>query len=670
MGHSLEPARALDPGRLTGLYLGALGLETPERRLAAAETVCCLGRLGLRPDELLHLQAGWIDWEHGELRVPERDPCACAHCWERARVAQRDGDGRPLADIVAEDYWPGRPRAIPFGWAPRLTAVLANAVDAWDYLDATGEDLRRLLVESAERATTVEPAAVDVSALRSSAATCYADAGFDAPRVADVMGIDVETAAAFTAQQPGRARTHLYRTFDAEPPAVAGEGERYPLLTGPEPLDNEAFDPTEYDADWRADRAAAADDPPERSPRPAIEPENAGAWTGGASVAEEAQPGADAEAARPVDTEEADAEADAGSAATKSASTADETSTADRTDAADDAPSGDDDADVEPESGRGDPVDAEPSGPAPDDVDDLASLATEPLALDFATRFAGTGVLEGRPAGGRVLLGAAELVLGAHGGGRLQAVEVVQYADVRDLAVDWAPDRIEAIFGDTIGLAIEGDEERDTLVIEIPDGRRTTLVRRLFEGLLDECPAIVRHPATVGGHVTDREPVGGTLVVDGGRLAVEDAGEDAPTISLADVVGVERETLTTGGEVHGGIRVDHLAADGRTIGTFLGPRADRDRRLLERYVVADHRDRERRVAEAELAEEEHEVLEALETSRGRRDLAKLLGMDRQGLSSLLDALSAAGFVHSTPDGVRLTGMGRLAAGTVTPDGDA
>lgn len=667
MGNALEPAKALGPERVRSAYLGALGLETLEGRLRAAETVLSLGRLGLRPSELLHLHAGWIDWEQGELRVPEQDPCACAHCWERARVAQRDGDHRPLADILAEDHWRGRARSIPFGWAPRLTGLLATAVDAWEYLDLTAEDLRRLLAASAQRATAVERADLDVSTLRASAAAFYADAGFDAPRLADVMGIKVETAAAFTAQEPGRVRSHLYRTFDAEPPAVAGEGQRYPLLVGTDPLENEPFDPSEYDADWRARRAAAADDPPGRSPRPGIEPENAGAWSGEVSIPDEEDAAEDPHGSTTVEDEVASETTDVSSSATERAAAADGSSA--EPEAAEN-PAAAKSAAAAPESGSTDGEDAGTSGPDRADIDDLASLATEPLALDFATRFAGATILGGQPAGGRVLLGAAELVIGAHGGGQLRAVDVVDYDDVRDVAVDWAPDRLESIFGETLGLSIERGGERVTLVLEIPEDLRVICIRRLFEALLGDCGATVRHPARVGGHVTDEAPVHGTLSVDEDRLSVEDAGDVDPTIGLADVIGVERETVTDGGGVHHGLRVTHLADDGRTIGTFLAPTGERDRRLLERYLVADYRDRQERAAEADLDEHQREVLDALETRRGRRDLAKLLGKEPETLASLLDALSGSGFLHSTDDGVRLTGLGRLASTSVESDADA
>lgn len=616
MGQTLEPATALEPEAVTSLYLGALGLEDPDRRLAAAQTVLCLGRLGLRPGELLHFHAGWIDWELGELRVPEHDDCACELCWERARVAQRAGDGRPLADIVAEDAWAGTPRAIPFGWAPRLSAVLATAVDTWEYLDYSADDLRGLLDESAERATGVDRDAVDFGGLRAAAAAFFADAGFDAPRVADVMGIDVETAAEFTAQQPGRARTHLYQAFDANPPATAGQADTYPLLSDPEPLENEPFDPTDFDAGWRTARAADAGDGAEGSPRPPVEP------TGDTSPADPPEPS-------PAVGESADS------------APVDESSPA-------------------------------VAGEAAVEVDELRNRVTPPVEYTVNTRFAASKLLEGRPAGGQLCFGQSEFVVGAHGEGEFQATLVVPYDAVRDVAVEWAPDRLAEMFEETVGLAVEppGDE-RQTLVVEIPDGQRETFLRTLFEGLLGEIGAIVRHPATIKDQVTDAEPGRHRVAVTDGRIDVGvESGRADPSIAMADVVDVERKSLTVDGEVRHGLRLEHIQRDGKRVGTYVAPGDERTRQLLERYVVADLRDRERRAAEADLSSDEHDVLDALETNPGRRDLGKLLDMEGETLTDVLDALAAAGLVHVTEDGVRLSGMGRLHLGGATPDLDA
>lgn len=611
MGQQLAPESALDPSAVVSCYVGALGLESPERRLLACQTILCLGRLGLRPGELMHLHAGWIDWENGEIQVPAADPCACELCWESARVAQRAGDGRALADIVAESRWSGTSRAVPFGWSRRLTGVLATALDARDYVDASAEDLRGLVVESAERATGLDPAGVDPRALRASAAAFFADAGFDAPRVADVMGTDVETAAAFTAQKPGRARTHLYQTFDADPPP----GGEYPLVSDPDPFEAEPFDPTGFDAGWRADRATAVQDGPAGSPRPAASPGgiDPGAADAGAPVAgtgEAAEPTAHAEGATP------------------------------------------------PESG--DDVDA---GGA---VVDLETLVTGPVAYELTTRFACSALHNGRPAGGRLLVGQAEFLLAAHGGGEIEATEIVAFPGVGDVAFEWVPESLAEVFDSTVGVAFQRDGERETAVIELPEGERSDFAAALFAGLLGDVRSVVTHPARVGGRITDAEPERRVVSVTEEGLAVE---TDA-TISLADVIDVERAKQTVDGDVYWGLAVEHLRPGGKLIRTILAPLDDRDRTLLERHVVSDHRLRERRAESADLSPAQQEVLDALRTNPGTRDLGTLLGLTRDELESLVDSLASNGFVHATEDGIRLTGMGRMRGGDEVRDLDA
>lgn len=638
MGQQLDPDVALEPAAVLSCYVGALGIEDDRRRLTAATAVLGFGRLGLRPGELLHLHAGWVDWERGELQVPAVDACACELCWESARVAQRAGDGRSLAAIVNESRWEGTARAIPFGWSGRLAGVLATATDAWDYLDCSAEELHALVAASAERGTGVEADTVDVPALRSAAAAFFADAGFDAPRVADVLGTDVETAAAFTGQKPGRARTHLYQAFDAEPPAAADQGGRYPLLSDPEPFEAEPFDPREFDAAWRAQRAGDAGARPAGSPRPAVVPEDVDAAAvdrdrlvaSGSGSADEEASGTDASGA---DDAEAGGTADGTSA---------DGSRADGTTAAED----------------GDDEDAA-------DVVDLETLVTQPVAFELTTRFACSALHNGRPSGGRLLIGQSEFLLAVHGGGEIEATELVAFSAVRDVAFEWVPETLADVFEATVGVAFERDGERETAVIELPEGQRTAFAGALFAGLLGDIRAVVTHPAQVGGRVTDAEPTRDRVAVTEIGVAV---GGDR--IALADVIDVDREKQTLeGGDVHWGLAIVHLRGDGKPVRTVVAPMDERERTLLERYVVSDHRLRERRAEDTTLPDDQRQVLDALRTNPGTRDIGALLGLDREELEALVDGLASAGFVHATEEGVRLTGMGRM-RGDALQDVDA
>lgn len=53
------------------LYLGALKIPNPRRRLIACYIILLAGRLGLRVSEIQHLRSAWIDWKRGEICIPD-----------------------------------------------------------------------------------------------------------------------------------------------------------------------------------------------------------------------------------------------------------------------------------------------------------------------------------------------------------------------------------------------------------------------------------------------------------------------------------------------------------------------------------------------------------------------------------------------------------------------
>lgn len=606
---ALDPAAALDPDTVYRVYRGALALETASDRLVACAVVVLTGRLGLRPGELLHLHEGWIDWERGEVQVPAHDPCACELCWESARVAQRRGDPRPLAEIVAEDRWRGTARTVPFGWSRRLTGVLATTIDARDYLDRSAEQLRTLLARSAELATDVDPAALNGHSLRASAATCFADAGLDAQTLAQTAGLRLESAAALAAEAADGTRAPLADVVREGAAPDAAVAEAYPLVATHERLDAEPVDPADFDADWRRQRAAETGEATAGSPRPAVVPDGL--------------PGEDAD--REPGAESTPPSADP--------ATSDESETA--------------------------------------DADPLAALVTPPVDLVMHTRFACPSLVNGRPSGGRVVVGQSGVTMAAHGGGEITATTTVPFDGVRDVAIGWAPDRFESVFETTIGIAFRANGERDTAVIEIPDETGRDFLDALFEGALGELAAVVEHPATVGGRVTDAEPERCVLSVGDGHLDIAPApgAEPVATIPLAEVIDVEPEAGGLAGGQGQAIAITYLEPGRQPHRTLVSPTSERDRTLLERYLLADHRRREQAALDAQVPDAQQEILEALHTTTGAKDLAKLLGLDRRELSERVEELAAAGFVHNSPDGVHLTGMGMLRTTDARADAD-
>jgi len=615
------PGAALDPSTFYRCYLSGLTRDAASERLATCFVLLAMGRLGLRPGEIQHLHEAWIDWGRGELYVPARDPCACEHCWEAARVAQREGDGRDLADIVAEDCWSppaGGERTISFGWSRRVTAVLATALDTWTVFDRGVDEMLELCREAARISGAVDPAAVTVASMRASAAQFYADAGFDAEAVATLFGAPVEKAARFVdASVVGSDRDR------AAAPGLADDDPEYALLAASTQLEREPVDPRNYDADWRTAREADREPRPTGSPRAVTIPD-----------AVDYTPPTDAMA-----------------------------SYHDRWRNADTIPPGPDSLAAWVEqgpSGGSDPSATGSGGPGVGGADAGAgTAASDGLPLQVPARFVCETVQDGRPAGGTALLGQDELVLVTHGDGRTVHHAVVPIHAVADVALDYCPEPLERVFDETLAVAYRLDDERRVAIVELPPADRRTVATALFEGRLDDVDVRLSRPGVEGVDAGPAER--GVLSVADRRLVVSPDPGAEPTLflSLDDVVRAERTDQAVDGETVTGLTLEHLTNSGHTRTVRLGVVDADARTVLARYVMRDYRRRERRVAAMNLDATELEVLETVEADGSTGDLSTVLDRDGTELASVVDALAAADLVRQTDGRTKLTGLGQM-----------
>ena len=298
---------ALGVDAFTRLYVGACRIDGWKRSLIACSVVLILGRLGLRVAELQHLREGWIDWERGEIRIPELDPCACRRCWIQAydkwgreglkelkRAENIDWDGpsnwsacrkehrkeiieradyctpENLKEIVLNEQFGGKydssARTISFGWSGRLTAVLMTFFDHKNHLDLTQQGINDLIEEAAENAPGINPKNLSAHNLRATGLTFIADTSVDAKMLKDLAGWqDIQTARKYL-RESGRINTHkMYHIMgrgEEAPPTVAEEpGARFPLVLVPTPFKGEPVEPLtpsgdRYDQAARQERAA------------------------------------------------------------------------------------------------------------------------------------------------------------------------------------------------------------------------------------------------------------------------------------------------------------------------------------------------------------------------------------------------------------------------------
>jgi len=302
---------ALEPDTYFRLYMGALQIESYERRLIACFVILVAGRLGLRVGELQHLREEHIHWKRGELCIPDLDPCACKRCWIGAldkwgrkglKELQEDGEWdneanwksmsaaekeevtdkadyctpKNLTQIVYSDQFTPKydrsARVIAFGWSYRLTACLMTFFDEFDCLERRRDPINRLLKEAAKNADGVDPEHISVHRLRATGETFFADISIDPKMLRDLGGWQqLKTGDKYWAKS-GRVNTlKLYKIMgkkDEAPPVVPEEPEhKFPIVCNPVPFQNEPFQPMASDG-LAYDREARKERHREREKKP------------------------------------------------------------------------------------------------------------------------------------------------------------------------------------------------------------------------------------------------------------------------------------------------------------------------------------------------------------------------------------------------------------------
>jgi hypothetical protein len=462
MGVEPSPAESLSPAAFYSLYLGGLAQSDPRDRLKTGYTLLLLGRLGMRPDEILHLHEGWVDWERGEIHVPARDPCACSECWDHAQQRQQQGDSRMLAEIVAAECWspPGEDaaRRLSVGWSPRLVAVVDGVLSESEYLPGNQEAVQESIQTAAQNARGVDASAVSVSTLRASALQFLATAGFGPRRLADLCAVDEETAGAFTRVGGGQSRDHLYRVLGtADPPALCDGETEYRIVCDDAAFDREPFDPTNYDAAWREARQKRSPTT-ERNPRPisppphvSFDPEDAFSVT---EPSGDSGPGVVAESLRAwVDDRE--------QARTSDAVEATETDSAEResnTESTAETEGGPAPASTPASTDQASPAASSPGSDrtddeaASDEVDPLSKV-TDPVEFSVDTRFVAADFEGGTPTGGSVILGQEELLFLSRTDTGVAGVLRISLDWIDNIVPGYVPEPLEGLFEDTVGLA-------------------------------------------------------------------------------------------------------------------------------------------------------------------------------------------------------------------------
>ena len=279
---------------------------------------------------------------------------------------------------------------------------------------------------------------------------------------------------------------------------------------------------------------------------------------------------------------------------------------------------------------------------------------SESVVADFVGRFVPPGG-GNEPSSGRIVLSQRRLVLAA-GDDRV----TVPLSSVFDVTVEQVPPQVAGYFNDTVTVAYRDGGARRLAAIEGSDDDVDRFVTVLFKVLLTGTTVRLRHPARIGGRVTDAPPSRARLKLSLGSLSF---GRESGTVSvdLDDVIAVEREERDLGDGPRPVVAFRHLA-DGRAVTSEVGLPSDRETNLLGRYVRLRYAEARADLESFEPNEAEMEVLVALYTAGGDVSLPSVVDIDPQQLTMLLNGLADEGVVVDTADGTELTPKGRIAVG--------
>lgn len=276
----------------------------------------------------------------------------------------------------------------------------------------------------------------------------------------------------------------------------------------------------------------------------------------------------------------------------------------------------------------------------------------ESVVADFTGRLYAPEVDAEDPVRGRVLLSQRRLVL-ATGDART----TIPLSTVFDVVVGTVPGDLRSFFSDSVTVAYDDGGSRRTALIEGGPNDMDRFVPVLFKALLRGVTVTVRHPATVGGRVTDASDRKATVSLSSGSIEFIGRGESV-SVTLATVIDYERTTRTIGGRSHPALVFQHVP-DTRTVSSIVTVPSERTLNVLGRYIRLEYQDAMKEVEELDPTEDELEVLVSIYSAGGEASIGDVVTGDATRTSMVLQSLLESGLVADGDSGTTLTRTGKM-----------
>ena len=291
---------------------------------------------------------------------------------------------------------------------------------------------------------------------------------------------------------------------------------------------------------------------------------------------------------------------------------------------------------------------------------------SESVIADFVARFNSDRIKRSEPVKGRVILSEKRLVLAVKDTDKL----TIPLSSIFDVAVGQVPEELDGFFHSTVTIAFQQHGNQFVATVEGEDDKIEKFSTVLFKALLNGTETTVKHPARVGGRVTDAKFVPARLALKP-KVVTFNTNDGAVEVRLSQVTEFSRSKRDIGGTTRPVLEVRHMPS-GESVMTMVAAESPRVMGLLGRYLRLEYSDLMAELRDIELSGDEKEVLVALYSGAGGEgmSLTTIIDKDPSNVTMLLNRLEEKDLVIDTESGTKLTPKGKAVVGRHLEDVNA
>jgi len=276
----------------------------------------------------------------------------------------------------------------------------------------------------------------------------------------------------------------------------------------------------------------------------------------------------------------------------------------------------------------------------------------ESVVADFVGRVHTSDLGRDEPVSGRVLLSQRRLVLATD-----DAKTTVPLSKVFDVVVGTVPGDLQSFFSDSVTLAYERDGDRRTALVEGEPDDMERFTRVLFKALLRDVTVTVRHPAKLGGRVTDASDHTASISLSPGAIGFADC-PDPFTVELSSVIDYERTNRTIAGTKRPALVFRHVP-ETQTVTSIATVPDKRILNVLGRYIKLEYDEVMEDVEAFDPTEEQLEILVSIYSAGGEANIADVVTGDVTQTEMVLETLRDESLVVDGDTGAALTRKGQM-----------